>query len=148
MAEADKLYQSYDLPHNNWLNPDTFLVFGGSYKIWSELCKMVMLFIAVCLCRVDGYKLYKWTLFRLLHQNRVQNIIQYHDNNIWKQMCLKMFCYRKETYFWYYVQGGNPGQNLHESSTSWIGPIPKNYELFPLCTREWDRRGHVGLEPI
>ena len=29
MAEAEKLYQSYDLPHNNQLNTDTFLAFGG-----------------------------------------------------------------------------------------------------------------------
>ena len=30
MAEADKLYQSYYLPHNNRLTPDTLLGFGGS----------------------------------------------------------------------------------------------------------------------
>ena len=29
MAEADKLYQSYDIPHNNQLNPDTVSAFGG-----------------------------------------------------------------------------------------------------------------------
>ena len=29
--------------------------------------------------------------FQILHQNRVQNIIQYHDNNIWKQMCIKNY---------------------------------------------------------
>ena len=23
MAEADKLFQSYDIPHNDWLTPDT-----------------------------------------------------------------------------------------------------------------------------
>ena len=29
IAEEDKLYQSYDLPHNDWLTPDTVLYFGG-----------------------------------------------------------------------------------------------------------------------
>ena len=28
MAEADESYQSYDIPHNNRLTPDTVLVFG------------------------------------------------------------------------------------------------------------------------
>ena len=28
MAEADILYHSYDIPHNNQLTPDTVLVFG------------------------------------------------------------------------------------------------------------------------
>ena len=27
--EADKLNQSYDLPHKDWLTPDTVLTFGG-----------------------------------------------------------------------------------------------------------------------
>ena len=29
MAEADELYRSYNLPHNDQLTPDTVLVFGG-----------------------------------------------------------------------------------------------------------------------
>ena len=29
ISEADELYRSYDLPHNNWLTPDTFLSFRG-----------------------------------------------------------------------------------------------------------------------
>ena len=29
MAEADKLYWSYDLPHNNRMTSDTVLSFGG-----------------------------------------------------------------------------------------------------------------------
>ena len=29
MAEADELYPSYYLPHNNSLTPDTVLEFGG-----------------------------------------------------------------------------------------------------------------------
>ena len=29
IAEADKLNQSYDLPHNNQLTPDKFLSFVG-----------------------------------------------------------------------------------------------------------------------
>ena len=59
--------------------------------ILRECCRMVLLFVAVCWCRVNRYKPYKWTLFRIMHQNRVQNIIQCHDNNIWKQMCIKKY---------------------------------------------------------
>ena len=33
MAEADELYRSYDLPHNNRLTPDKVLEFGGCYMI-------------------------------------------------------------------------------------------------------------------
>ena len=29
MAEADELYKSYDLPHNNWLALDTVSAFGS-----------------------------------------------------------------------------------------------------------------------
>ena len=29
MAESDKLYPSYNLPHTDWLTLDTFLEFGG-----------------------------------------------------------------------------------------------------------------------
>ena len=29
MAEAEKLYWSYNLPHNNFPTPDTVLAFGG-----------------------------------------------------------------------------------------------------------------------
>ena len=29
ISEADKLNQSYDLPHNYWLTPDKVLSFGG-----------------------------------------------------------------------------------------------------------------------
>ena len=36
-------------------------------------------------------KPYKWTLFWLLHQNRIQKIIQYHDNKIWKRCVLKIY---------------------------------------------------------
>ena len=30
MAEAEKLYQGYDIPHNNRLTPDTVSGFDGS----------------------------------------------------------------------------------------------------------------------
>ena len=36
MAEADELYRSYDLPHNNQMTPDTVLMFGGRYMILQE----------------------------------------------------------------------------------------------------------------
>ena len=58
MAEADELYRSYDIPHNDRLTPDTVLAFGGCYIIWREWRRMVLLFVDVCWGRVDGYKLY------------------------------------------------------------------------------------------
>ena len=36
MAEGDEFCWSYDLPHNNWLTPDTVSAFGGHYMIWCE----------------------------------------------------------------------------------------------------------------
>ena len=33
MVEADKLYQSYGLPHKNWLTPYTVSAFGSCYMI-------------------------------------------------------------------------------------------------------------------
>ena len=47
MAEADKIYWSYDLPHNNWMNPDTVLLFGGRYMGLWDNCLMVLLFVTV-----------------------------------------------------------------------------------------------------
>ena len=29
MDESDELYLSYDIPHNDWMNPDTVSEFGG-----------------------------------------------------------------------------------------------------------------------
>ena len=63
-----------------------------------------MLFVAVCWCRINRYKPPKWSFFRILHHNRVQNIIQCHDNNIWKQMCIKELSYSTETYLQYNLQ--------------------------------------------
>ena len=54
-----------------------------------------------------------------------KNIIQCHDNNILKQMCIKNLCYSIETYLRYNVQGGETVQNIHVISTSRIVPIPK-----------------------
>ena len=85
MAEADELYQSYNLPHNDRLTSDTVLAFGGHYIIWREWCQMLMLFVAVFRYRVNRWRPYKWTLFRIMQHNREQNLIQYHDNNIWKR---------------------------------------------------------------
>ena len=39
-----------------------------------------------------------------MHQNRVQNIIKCHNNNIWKHMCIKKICYSTETYLRYNSQ--------------------------------------------
>ena len=48
MAEADELYLSCDLPHNDRLTPDTVLLFVGRYMILLECRQMVLLSVAVC----------------------------------------------------------------------------------------------------
>ena len=116
--------------------------------MWWECLQMVLLFVTVCWFWVNRYKPNKWTFFRILHQNKVQNIFQWNYNNSWKHMCIKILCYSTETYFRYCVQRGNPGQNIHVRSTSGIGPITKKQEFVFLCNRKWYRRGHIGLEPI
>ena len=76
--------------------------------ILHEYLSILLLLVAVCWYRVNIYKPSKWTFFRILHNNRVQNIIQFHDKNIWKQMCIKNLCYSTETYLQYTVlRGGN-----------------------------------------
>ena len=50
---------------------------------------MVLLIVAVCWCRGNRYIPSKCTFFWILHRNRAQNMIQCHDNNIWKKMCIK-----------------------------------------------------------
>ena len=109
---------------------------------------MVMFLVSVCWCRINIYKPSKWTFFRILHQNRVQNIIQCHDNNIWKQIYIKDLCYSTETYLQYKVQRGKTGWKIHVRSTSRTVPIPTKWELFLLCTREWDQRDHLGLDHV
>ena len=52
---------------------------------------MALLLVAVCWCRRNKYKPPKWTFFRILHQDRVHNTIQCHDNNISKQMFIKKY---------------------------------------------------------
>ena len=123
-------------------------LFSGRYMIWRECCQMVLWLVTVCWCRANRYKPYKWTLFRILNQNRVQKIIQWYDNNIWKHMRIKKLCYSTYTYLRYYAQRGNPGWNIHVSSISRIGPIPTKWEFVLLCTREWYRRGNLELEPV
>ena len=39
-------------------------------------------------------------------------------------------------------------ENIYMSSISRIGPITKKYKLFLICTREWDQRGNLGLDPV
>ena len=98
--------------------------------IWRE-CRWIVLFlVGVCWWRVNKYKPSKWLYFRILHHNKVQNIIQCHDNNILKQMCIKILCCSTETYIWYNVQRGKTGRNIYVSSKSRIGPIPKNKGMF------------------
>ena len=72
--------------------------------MWRECRRMVLLLVAVCWCRGNRYKHSKWTFFLILHQNRFQNIIQCHNNKIWKQMCIRNLCYITQTYLQYNVQ--------------------------------------------
>ena len=68
MAEADKLYQSYDLQQNDWMTPDIVSSFGGHWMIWCVCCWMKILLVAVCWCKVDGYKIYN-----LLNKNQTES---------------------------------------------------------------------------
>ena len=56
ISQADKLNQSYDLPHNDKMSPDKVLSFGGRYIIRLECRQMVLYFVTVCCCRVNIYK--------------------------------------------------------------------------------------------
>ena len=59
---------------------------------------MVLLIVAVYWCRGNRYIPSECTFFRILTRYRAQNTIQCHDNNIWKQMCIKELSYSTETY--------------------------------------------------
>ena len=48
ISEEDELNQIYDLPHNDWLNPDKVLSLGGPYMIFWECRQMVLLLVPVC----------------------------------------------------------------------------------------------------
>ena len=52
---------------------------------------MVLLIIAVFWCRGHRYIPSECRIFCILHQNRAQNTIQCHYNNIWIQMCIKNY---------------------------------------------------------
>ena len=53
---------------------------------------MVLLLVDVCWCRGGVYiNLQNEHFFRILQQNRVQNIIQCHDKNIWKRCVLHFY---------------------------------------------------------
>ena len=91
---------------------------------------MVLLIVAVCWCRGNRYIPSKCTFYRIMYHNRAQTIIQCHDNNIWKQICIKKLSYSPETYLRYNVQRGKTGQKIHVSSKSRIGPIPTNKTMY------------------
>ena len=108
-----------------------------------------MLFlVAVCWCREHIYIPTKCTFFQIMHRNRAQNIIQCHDNNIWKQVCIKKLSYSNETNLQYNLQREETGWKIHVRSISQIGPIATKKELDSQCTREWDRRGNLGLDHV
>ena len=56
-----------------------------------ERFQMVMLLGAVCWCRESWYIPTKCALLQIMHRTREQIIIQCHDKNIWKQMCIKTY---------------------------------------------------------
>ena len=102
---------------------------------------------AMCWCRDNIYMTKKCVLFQILHQTRAHITIQCHDNNIWKHMCIKTLYYSTETFIW---------SNVQRKETGWKYIWALYHELvlflqsriFLLCTREWDRGGHLGLELI
>ena len=61
---------------------------------------------------------------------------------------MKALCYSTETYLRYYVKGENSGQNLHERSTSRIGPIPTKliffamYDTMRFKSKSWSGTHH------
>ena len=63
-----------------------------------ECCQMVKFLGAVCWCRESIYIPTKCTLFQIMHQNKAQNTIQCHYNNIWKQICIENVSYITHTY--------------------------------------------------
>ena len=62
-------------------------------------------------------------------------------------MCIKTLCYITDTYLKYYVQGVNPGQNLHERSTSWIGPILAKVGIFRYVPENDIKEDILGCNP-
>ena len=107
---------------------------------------MMLLLVAMCWCREKIYIPSKFTFLRILHRNRAQNIIQCHDNNIWKQMCIKKYLIvlrpifdttykgkkQVEIYMWalhhelvLFLQSRNffaMYQIIRSKGTSWAGP--------------------------
>ena len=66
----------------------------------------------------------KCKIFWILHWNRSQNIIECHDKNIWKYMCIKNLSYSTDTYLRYNYQREKTGRNIHLRYILRIGPIP------------------------
>ena len=71
---------------------------------------MVLFIVSVCWYRGNRYITSECKFFWVLHQNRAQNIIQCHDNKIWKHMCILKISYSTETYLRYNVQRIKMGQ--------------------------------------
>ena len=92
--------------------------------------QMAMSLGAVCWCRGERYISTKCTLFQIIHQTRSPNIIRCHDNNIWKQICIKNLSCSTDTYLWSNIQRKERSRKIYMSSISQIGHIPKKYELF------------------
>ena len=83
MAEADKLYRSYNIPHLNRLTPDRVLAFGDCSMIWREWYTMVLLLFDVCWCREDGYKVYnELNKNKTILQNLKIVLFKYQDSKL------------------------------------------------------------------
>ena len=108
---------------------------------------MVLLLVAVCWCRENRHILPKCKIFQILHQNRAQKIIQCHDNNIWKQMCIKKYLIVLRPIFDKTYKGENRLKYTYELYiTNWSHSNKVGF--FLLCTREWYWREHIGLDHV
>ena len=105
--------------------------------------------VARCCVLMQGKYIYtfKIYIFRILHRNRAQKIVQCHDKNIWKQICITKLSYSTETYIQSNVQGLKKVKKymwaLHHELVIFL-----QSRNFSLCTKEWYLRGNLGLDYI
>ena len=105
--KPDNLNHIHDLPHNNCTTPDIARL--SMFAVWRWYNGSVFegcCWLSMCVDSGEIYIYLQNKHFRFLHQNRAQNIIQCHDNNIWKQMFIKKLSYSTETYLQYNIWRG------------------------------------------
>ena len=64
----------------------------------------MMLLGSMCWCRENIYIPTKCTLFRIMHQTKAQDIIQFHNNKIENRYVFKNLSYSTKTYLWSKIQ--------------------------------------------